>query len=1046
MISQTSNFTAEFLENTARENCVTVSGMSPALYDLNFEAATGCKIYDLLFRDTDPTTNSSSGSAKAKYHYNKCELAGGFIVNGRFRQLIGPPIAFDKKHRPRKYSQPIGVALSLFFARVPIATWELVARKAGLSMPEFPVIGVGDEAIGFWEWVKHSECPIVVTEGEKKAACLLSYGYAAIGLPGIDTGKVVTKRGEWIEKADGTRYQRATARELRSELQEYDTPGRPWTFLFDYRTGDYSQSQEFRAACITAKLVKSAIAKIAILPGPDKGCDDFIVAGGDIAAVISEASQLSPDDWQKQKWHRMRGFSADRHINLKYFEADKPEPGKITAIKSGLATGKTEYIKRQVASEKNGIQINIGCRNSLLLQLSEKWGFYHLDEHNGYQFFGDPNARISLCFDSLLKLPIEMFTGATIIIDESASAINHLISSRTISDKRLDILERFNAIVKICDRIILSDGNLSDFVVNYIRSLSGKDCNKIENDFKGDTPPVYFLNPHRKAKEWLCREILNAECPAVATDSLRDAEGLALRLTEARGPGLLLSSKTAAEKWVKEFLKNPDKYISVNRPNWLVFTPTAESGLDISIHDYFSDVFCLFCGVVRCDEMIQMSRRVRHPERIVILCPNIGIGGKNKGGFFEAEIIKAYQLLQETEAQFLLADDEALQAFMDKALLQTKSPHTLLWAKLQCKAELERLHLRDFLIELFNIGGYSVQFFDHEDCTENSHSLARQETMDFEAQEIFEAEDISFAEASKIKQDYSATWLDRCKSIKCLLKARLPGIERSDLWNWEFVRRVRFEDRALLSQLDSSWQFENPIDAEFLQRSRWQAGTQVFLGDYSDRWLRIKSLNTLGMAKFLEAGTAWSQVDSEVQNFWELCHEKEIVDLWGYPGKMQPIQWLNFVLKAIGVKLHGKNVKQNGKQHREYSYTAELSRPENWDELMSFTVEKYGKKVSDLKTAEAVAVNDLEAVAPPPVYDQYLGVDATAKTEPETAANSDSEIANLTGWVQRWGRWYHAKVTGWCKAGTQYIVEAIDIGDFTEMLCWPDKLLWECPE
>lgn len=1044
MLTQTSTFTAEFLENTARENCISVSGISPALYDLNFEPATGRKIYDLLYRDTDPTTNSSSGSAKAKYHYDKCELAGGFIVNGRFRQLIGPPIAFDKKNRPRKYSQPFGTTPSLFFARIDATTWELVARKAGLDMPEFPVVGLCDEAIGFWQWVKDSNCPIVITEGEKKVACLLSHGYAAIGLPGIDTGKVVTERGDWVTKADGTKYQKATARELRSELQEFDAPGRDTTILFDYRAGDYSRSREFRAAVGTAKLFKNAIAKIAILPGPDKGCDDFIVTGGDIHAIISAGATVADDDWQLQKWRRMRGFSADCHINLKYFEADKPESGKITAIKSGLATGKTEYIRRQVASEKTGVQINIGYRNSLLLQQSEKWGFYHLDEHNGYQFLKDPNARISLCFDSLLKLPIEMFKGATIVIDESASAIKHLIQSRTISDKRSEIFDYFTTALRDCDRVILTDGNQSDDIVNLIRKISGKDCDKIENDFKGDTPPVYFVNPHKKAKEWFCQEILKSRCPAVATDSLRDAEALAVRLSVVCGAGLLLSSKTAPEKWVKEFLKNPDKYIGENRPNWLVYTPTAESGLDISIPDYFSDVFCLFCGVIRCDEMIQMSRRVRHPERIVILCPNIGIGGKNKGGFFEAEIIKAYQALQDTEARFLLDDDEALQVFMDAMSLQVKSHHTLLWAKLQCKAELERLHLRDFLIELFNIGGYSVQFFDHEDCTEKSHALARQETMDLEAQEIFNAEDITLAEALKLKQDYSASWPDRCKSIKCFLKARLPGIEHSDLWNWEFVRRVRFEDRLLLSQLDAAWQFENPIDAEFLQRTKWLADNKQFLGDYSDRWLKIKSLKVLGLDKFLEPGTVWTQDSPEVQDFWRLCHKKAIIDLLGHPGKQRPIQWLNFILKAIGVKLCGKNTKQNGVQHREYSYTAELSRPENWDELMSLTVEKYGEKISDLKTAETITVSNLDAVAPPPDFDTYSGVDATTKIETATA-NSNSTIANLTGWVKRWGKYYQAKVTGWCEAGTQYIVQSIN-DEFSEMLIWPDTLLWECPE
>jgi hypothetical protein len=137
-------------------------------------------------------------------------------------------------------------------------------------MPAYPAVGLNGEALEFWEWVVSSGCPIIITEGEKKAAALVSRGYAAIGLPGIHTGYRVTERGETITKIDGSQYQRATARELHHALQPLDTAGREITIIFDYRAGDYSQSQEFKAANTLGKLFKNAIAKIAKLPGPIK--------------------------------------------------------------------------------------------------------------------------------------------------------------------------------------------------------------------------------------------------------------------------------------------------------------------------------------------------------------------------------------------------------------------------------------------------------------------------------------------------------------------------------------------------------------------------------------------------------------------------------------------------------------------------------------------------------------------------------------------------------------------------------------------------------
>ncbi|MEG4104115.1 hypothetical protein QUA25_26765, partial [Microcoleus sp. Pol17C6] len=134
-------------------DCVVKSGINPKIYTLNFEPVSGRAIYDLLYRDTDSTTNSSSGSAQAKRNYAKCEGASGFIVNGRFRQLTGEPIAIDKKGRARRYYQPQGKPLEVFCPLVTVEVWRLVAAKAGLSMPDFPAVGLNGEALGFWDWV-----------------------------------------------------------------------------------------------------------------------------------------------------------------------------------------------------------------------------------------------------------------------------------------------------------------------------------------------------------------------------------------------------------------------------------------------------------------------------------------------------------------------------------------------------------------------------------------------------------------------------------------------------------------------------------------------------------------------------------------------------------------------------------------------------------------------------------------------------------------------------------------------------------------------------
>jgi hypothetical protein len=539
----------------------------------------------------------------------------------------------------------------------------------------------------------------------------------------------------------------------------------------------------------------------------------------------------------------------------------------------------------------------------------------------------------------------------------------------------------------------------------------------------------------------------------VATDSLKDAEAFAKQLQKTHGRGKLLTSKTATKAEVKEFLKDPDAYIKKYGLAWIVYTPTAESGIDISIQNidistqnYFSDVFCWFVGVLGVDECMQMSRRVRHPERIIVLCPERGLGKKNTGGFFEAEIIKALSEFGDTEARLLIEDESQLQKVREDLAAQIVTPHTIMWAKLQAKAELERANLRKYLFKAFELGGYSVQQVSATECSDEGHALAKEECKDKEAQEIFNAPDIDLAEALEIKRNYSAAWSEQCKSIKALLKARLPGIEDSELWTWEFVRRVRFDERSLLSQLDAAWQFENPEDAEYLQRSRLLAGKREFLGDFSNRYLKIRALQALGLEKFLDSSKVWSGDDFEVTEIYERCKKKAIANLLGHPGKMKPMQWLNQLLSLIGCKLICHRRKRSGVVHREYSFIDELSTPKNWDELTALTAKKQAKRIAELKEAELLAVQALEAVTPA-VFDTHLGVGVTLpniEVEPPIQPPiAQAPIPNRTGWVSRWGKWVAAKVIGWCEEGTRYrILYQTKCGEWSEALAFPSQMRW----
>jgi hypothetical protein len=1081
----------------AYQDCVVKSGIAPDLYPLNFEPASGTAAYEQVYSDSDKTTNSG-GSIEADRNLARCtgsagyfldnnfyllsDLAGdtkaarygiikskgifrpegppayGWIGNNRFRQLGGAPIALDLKKstgvwEPRRYHQPKGKPLEIFFARVTVRVWKLVAEKAGLSMPEFPVIGLKGEALGFWEWVENTNCPVILTEGEKKAAALISRGYAAIGLPGITTGYRVTERGETVTKPDGSTYQRATARELHEALQPLDTAGRGITIIFDYRAGDYSRSQEFRAASTTAKLFKSAIAKIAILPGPAKGVDDFCVAGGDIDAVLS-AAELFSKIQDERLWRMHRGFSPDILTNSRYFDGEAPESGKITAIKSGTGTGKTEHLKNKVAADRTGVQINLTHRNSLGLQLAEKLGSYHLDAHDGYKMFADPNARLTLCVDSLLKIPLERLEGCTLIIDEPASVIKHLLTSGTLFDKRLEILERFELACRSCDRIVLTDANQADWIVNYVSRLSGKPAIKIENLFKGETPPVFFVAPApdesiKKFNEWYTQQILNSPAPVVATDSVEKAEALAELLKVSHGEGILLTAKTVTEAWAKECMAKPHAYIRKHNSAWLVHSPTAECGFDISLLHTFSDVFCWFIGVIGVDECLQMSRRVRHPQRITVYAAERGFASSKDGDATYYKQISA-AIEERVTAEAMALTDEALSAATREAIAeQARSPHHETYCKIKAKENFERRDLRGYLFKAFEAGGFAPQWAQVGSSDSDQLSEAKQECRDRAAKQIFDAEDIDLNKALEIERSYSASWADRCQAIKARLKARLPGIERSTLWTWEFVRLVRFEDRALLSKLEASWLFKNQEDAEYLQRRKWKQQLRTFLPDVSDRWIKLRFLKTLGIEKFLDPDKSWTNDSPEVLDFIKHCKKKAVANLLGYPDKKTPMRYINRLLATIGVRLVAKQIREGSERVWSYRYQPEAtirltrkdpqrvcSLPENWDVLAELTVVRLSKKVEDLKQAELLEQQGFEVVTDEAINKQ---IQESSVTEPCPIAEK------AWGWVQRGREWIKCRVLEFVEG--RYVLQAklmVDEG-LVRFRAFPEDLRWEAP-
>ena len=170
--------------------------------------------------------------------------------------------------------------LAAIYLALTLNDWERISQKWGIRIEDSDIDNSRDD-LGFWRWVlNHPEIPIVISEGIKKEGCLLSLGWVTISVTGVWNGQ--TGKGKKLHK----------------DLAPFIVPGRRVYFAFD---ADVLVKEGVEGALRQlGHLVKREKAEVFICRwslDAGKGIDDFIVDGGDLQAVIEEASSYS--DWLK---------------------------------------------------------------------------------------------------------------------------------------------------------------------------------------------------------------------------------------------------------------------------------------------------------------------------------------------------------------------------------------------------------------------------------------------------------------------------------------------------------------------------------------------------------------------------------------------------------------------------------------------------------------------------------------------------------------------------------------------------------------------------
>ncbi|BAU67449.1 hypothetical protein STA3757_48710 (plasmid) [Stanieria sp. NIES-3757] len=535
------------------------SGIHLDLIKLNFFHLEGQTALDCLFISEQlQRVNTGTISYSILKHYRHVELGGWWVSGvdvlnnynddpwGQFKPLQ-PRLSADKG-KIIKYEAPPKHPTGIIALRVSRLLWYKVAKLNKIKLFLSPLalrLRDKNQPLSFWEWVVNNlEVPLIITEGAKKAASLLSLGYAAIALPGIFNGyrQPKDKLGRYTGLA-----------QLIPQLQVFATPGRKIYFAFDKDTKASTIANVNRAIAKTGKLFTKAGVDVKVISWqePPKGVDDLIVQHGAEAFHRAYDKALSLETWLVQTSVQLT-YQANIRVNRRYLGSlvkaeDRrgdllleqsssplisqspyplnpipiPETAKLICLKSPKGTGKTHLLEQIVdrATREGKWVLLLTHRIQLGEALCQRVGLPYLTEIKTVEY--GTVLGIGLCIDSLhpnsgAKFNADNWQDGVIIIDEAEQVIWHLLNSATCASERVEILAQFKTLIQNNlsgeGKVYLADADLSDVAIDYIRSLAGFHVEPfvIINDWQ---PPIQqrwtVYNYEDKNPARLVRDLVN---------------------------------------------------------------------------------------------------------------------------------------------------------------------------------------------------------------------------------------------------------------------------------------------------------------------------------------------------------------------------------------------------------------------------------------------------------------------------------------------------------------------------------------------------------
>lgn len=802
-----------------------------------------------------------------------------------------------------KYESPAKQGAKPFLPPISSTVRQAISERYQLEVPNK----------GFWNWVvEHPEIPLVITEGAKKALCLLSLGYVAIALYGVDGGARA-------KDAQGIRCKPY----LIPGLLPFFNKTRSVTLAFDQDSQMKTRSRVKRAIIRLAELIQKqgCSVRVAIWDGSiGKGVDDLIVKGGVTKWHESYQSATSLAEWLSyERLLAQLTYAPSRHLHASDLSLEDlsnlPREG-IVAIQAAKGTGKTKAIGLLVQEEKQALVAThrICLGRNLCSRIGVHWRG-DLDKVKGQFIHGSGyTLRVGFCVDSLLAINPEHFRGCVLVIDEVVQVMRHLLTSATCrkESKLPALLARLHQIIQVAQWVIVADADLNNATLAYLQELrgDGQPVYLVQNTFQPEGYPCEFiLSPNASpAIAKLIDQLLNGHRVFVSTDSKSQSKSLVrqlYRLGISDNEILLLNSETVGGEREQAFIANPDKFLAENpHIRVVIASPSLATGVSIEL-DFFDVVFGIFWGAsLTAADMTQGLMRVRSKVTRVVWCAKTGGNFSKISRATEAEDI-IHALKTQTDLNTVLIRSSLREDMLTaiNTINWEHDPHLRLFAHIAAETNHSMWNLRSALLVRLRHEGHQVTVIDQESdpIIQAAMKEARDEIKRWEAEAIAAAPLLTAEERIVLEAKDSLTPGERLS----LLKTTLADFYCVDEVTPELVLSDKAgRRRSWLLALEHQLYPETAQtkDIQALERQmKWYKG--ICPWDLSMATLRREARFRLGLDRYLDPNLTWTKYDNApvAQRARECANQVKLILGMGNLNAIADSQIVHQLLSRMGL-------------------------------------------------------------------------------------------------------------------------------------------------